>query len=252
MLQMLIGTNLPFMKHRRVAYAISGALVLATAVWLVVHRGPYLSVDFTGGSVLQIRTSQVLPADQLRTALDAGGFHGAELHKMTAEHAGEYIIRLKAQTGTDVFARMQQAIGQRFPGTTNTQRSDLGLTVRNPEPTPIPPPASAPNIDVLSVDENTVRIRLHDPANPTRRGKPAGVDGAAIFSFVGDDAPTAEATWRFEGNTTRTAINVTFPNTGAPGSKVWFTAFWFNERKQSGPAATPVGTNLPGGAAMAA
>jgi hypothetical protein len=28
---------------------------------------------------------------------------------------------------------------------------------------------------------------------------------------------------------------------------VWLTAFWFNGRKQSGPACAPVGTNLPGG-----
>ncbi len=37
-----------------------------------------------------------------------------------------------------------------------------------------------------------------------------------------------------------------------PGSKIWLTAFFFNPRAMSGPAATPVSTYLPGGAAMAA
>ena len=73
-----------------------------------------------------------------------------------------------------------------------------------------------------------------------------------MFSFVGEEAPTTGAGWNFEGNTTRTMVNVAFPATITPGSKVWFTAFWFNPRALSGPAATPVGTNLPGGAAMAA
>jgi hypothetical protein len=38
-----------------------------------------------------------------------------------------------------------------------------------------------------------------------------------------------------------------------PGAKVWFTAFWFNGRKQSGLACAPVGTNIQfGGLSQAA
>jgi preprotein translocase subunit SecF len=93
MLQMLIGTNVPFMKFRRYTYFFSGALALATAIWLVVHGGPRYSVDFTGGLLLQIRTSQVLHPDQIRQALDAGGIHGVELQQMTGENRNEYLIR---------------------------------------------------------------------------------------------------------------------------------------------------------------
>jgi hypothetical protein len=131
-------------------------------------------------------------------------------------------------------------------------RSDLGLTVKDVEPTPIPPPAFAPSIIIESTTGNVVRIRMMDPANPTRRGKPDGVDGIAVFSFVGAAAPAEEGDWKFEGNTTRTTSDVMFPAATPAGSKVWFTAFYFNARKQSGPAATPAGTNIPGGSAMAA
>ena len=48
MLQMLIGTNIPFMRYRRWAYLFSAVLIVSTIVWLVVHGGPYYSVDFTG------------------------------------------------------------------------------------------------------------------------------------------------------------------------------------------------------------
>lgn len=135
---------------------------------------------------------------------------------------------------------------------TNQQRYDLGLTVRITEPSPIPPPGATPGLDVVSVSGNTVRIRLHDTTSPTRRGRPFGVDGAAVFSFVGAVPPGDVDGWKFEGNTTRTTVTVTFPSDVAPGAKVWLTAFWFNPRAQSGPACAPVGTNLPGGAAMAA
>ena len=148
-------------------------------------------------------------------------------------------------------ARQLAGIIQKCPTVTNTQRSQLGLTVKA-SPSPIPPPSDAPGLDIVSTTGNTVRLRLHDSTNSTRRGKPAGVTGAAVFSFVGAAAPTDQSGWTFQGNTSRTVTDVTFPGSTAPGAKVWFTAFWFNQKKQSGPACAPVGTNIPGGSAMAA
>jgi len=47
MMQILHDTNIPFMKYRKWMYLFSGLVVLATVGWLVVHRGPRYSVDFT-------------------------------------------------------------------------------------------------------------------------------------------------------------------------------------------------------------
>jgi hypothetical protein len=143
--------------------------------------------------------------------------------------------------------RQLAGIVQRFPGTTNFMRADLGLPLRNGEPTPIPPPSAAPLIEVKSVSGRTAKIRLIDTFNPTRRGKPAGVSGAAVFSFVGASAPAELADWKFEGNTGRTTFNVLFPASVVAGATVWITAFWFNPRKQAGPVADAQSANLPGG-----
>jgi hypothetical protein len=148
-------------------------------------------------------------------------------------------------------ARMLARIIQAAPSVTNTQKSDLGLTVHSVH-APIPAPAHAPGLVIEGVSGNTVRIRLIDIENPMRRGKPDGVESAGIFSFVGAAAPTEESAWNYEGNATRTVINVVFPPATAPGAKVWFTAYWINPRAQKGPSAIPVGTNIAGGAAMAA
>jgi len=124
MFQMLIGTDIPFMKYRRIAYFFSGALILATLVYLLVNGGPPLSVDFTGGSLLQIRTSRVLTADQVRGSVDAAGFHGSELQQMTGANHDEYLIRLKAEPkkpgelAPDAFTLIKNAIASHFPGTT--------------------------------------------------------------------------------------------------------------------------------------
>jgi hypothetical protein len=129
---------------------------------------------------------------------------------------------------------------------TNAQKISLGLNVRS-SPSPIPVPSTWPAMEITSVSAWTVKIKLHDSASGKKRGKPPGVSGASVFSFVGTDAPTDIGAWKFEGNTGRTVIDVAFANTIAAGAKVWLTAFWFNGRKQSGPACAPVATNLQGG-----
>ncbi len=117
MIQMLVGTNIPFMKYRRYTYIFSSALILATLVWLVMNGGPHYSVDFTGGTLLQVRLSQVQPADHVRAALDAGGLRGFELQQMTAESNSEYILRLPPnENRVDPFPIVKAAIEKSYPG----------------------------------------------------------------------------------------------------------------------------------------
>jgi preprotein translocase SecF subunit len=118
MLQFLIGTRIPFMKYRRFAYLISGALVLATGIWLVVNGGPRYSVDFTGGTLIQIRTGQVVAADRLRHALDAAGLRGVELQQMTGEFRNEYMLRMKAGAERDPYPAVEAAIRTAMPEVT--------------------------------------------------------------------------------------------------------------------------------------
>ena len=122
MFQLLIGTNIPFMRYRRVAYFFSGALIVATIVWLVVHGGPRYGVDFTGGTLLQIRTSRVLPADQVRKALDAAGFRGIELQQMAGDNRDEYLLRMQGEASRDPFDGIQRAIQAEAPGVTVERR----------------------------------------------------------------------------------------------------------------------------------
>jgi hypothetical protein len=131
----------------------------------------------------------------------------------------------------------------------DSQLTALGLLPR-PTYSPVPAPAEAPEIDIVSVSGNTVRIRLHRESGP-KRGKLPGTKGAQVYSFVGTTPPTVETDWKFEGNTSKTVLDVTFAS-AAPGAQVWFTAVWFNERMETGPAADKVTTNIAGGSAMAA
>jgi hypothetical protein len=129
---------------------------------------------------------------------------------------------------------------------TDAQKVELGIPPRS-SPTTIGVPASAPVLEVILVMAWMARIRLR-AASGASRGKLPGTAGASVFSFVGAEPPTDIASWKFEGSVGRVnKIDVSFDSELPAGTKVWLTAFWFNGRKQSGPACAPVSVNLPGG-----
>lgn len=112
MLQLLVGTDIPFMKFRRMAYIFSG-LILAVTLIFFFTTGPRYSVDFTGGTLLQVRTSQPVHPDQLRKALEDAGLQ-AELQQLTGDSENEYLVRFR--TEGDPVALVQAAVAKGLPG----------------------------------------------------------------------------------------------------------------------------------------
>jgi preprotein translocase SecF subunit len=123
MLQILHGTNIPFMKYRRMAYFFSGLLLLATLGWLFT-KGPRYSVDFTGGTLIQFETVPALHSDVVRAAMDAAGFHGVELQQTTQRRANgttqnAILVRVQSDTteARTAAEQMSAAIEKQAPGT---------------------------------------------------------------------------------------------------------------------------------------
>jgi hypothetical protein len=144
-----------------------------------------------------------------------------------------------------ISSRQSISIIEGQPTLSDEQRLNLGIRVPK-TPTPIPAPTAAPNLDIVSVKGRTVALRLHGE-DPSRRGNPAGVAGANLYSFVGPTPPDAIADWTFQGGVTRTTAQLTFSTALEPGTTVWLTACWTNPRDQTGPTATP--TSVTFGAA---
>src|SRR5690349_21494 len=115
MIQILHDTNFHFMKYRRYFYAFSAAVMLATLGWLIVHGGPRYSVDFTGGTLLQVKTAKVVPADHLRHAFDQAGYKGSEIQ--ASGDGTEFLVRLRSQDPKrDPFIEMKKQLDQMEPG----------------------------------------------------------------------------------------------------------------------------------------
>ena len=143
-------------------------------------------------------------------------------------------------------------IVQATPNMPSNRITELGLTVRDTEPSPIAPPTVAPEIDFPPTTNRIIKIRIHNEQTLSKR-KPDGVRGVTLFSFVGENAPADLNDWKFEFNSTKLSFEIDPPVTVQAGTKVWFTAQWFNPRMEVGPATTPVSTVVQyGGLAQAA
>jgi len=136
---------------------------------------------------------------------------------------------------------------QAWPAMTNDKRVALGITVPDVDPTPVPVPEFAPQLDVVGVSGRTFSLRLRDSVTGERK-KPEGVQGATVVSYVGETIPADMRQWHFEGITTRTNVDVEFGATVPMGAKVWLAAFWYNRRAESGPACAPLSAHVGFGA----
>jgi len=83
--------NIRFMALRRWWYVLS-ALVVAGSIALVLLRGLNLTVDFTGGLVLELGFSKPVELEDVRAALAAGGV--ADFQVRTFGTASEVEVRL--------------------------------------------------------------------------------------------------------------------------------------------------------------
>ncbi|MBI5836415.1 MAG: protein translocase subunit SecF [Candidatus Eisenbacteria bacterium] len=115
MLQIFHNTNFDFMGRRKFAYLFSATLIVLSTVSLVLHGGPRLGIDFTGGTLMQVRFAQTAPMSDIRSAVDEAGFTGTELQAIN--NTNDIMIRIhQREAGADPFGRVNLALQKKFPG----------------------------------------------------------------------------------------------------------------------------------------
>lgn len=91
-----IRKDIPFMRYALIFNAISFA-TFVLAVFFLFSRGLHLSVEFTGGTVMEVSYTQAADVGQVRNTVAALGF--ADVQVQTFGTASDVIIRLPAQEG---------------------------------------------------------------------------------------------------------------------------------------------------------
>jgi len=86
-----IKKDIPFMRHALIFNVIS-ALTFVAAVFFLLHRGLHLSVEFTGGTVMEVSYSKAADVDSVRKTVESLGF--VDVPVQTFGKAQDVVIRL--------------------------------------------------------------------------------------------------------------------------------------------------------------
>ena len=114
-MRFLKETNIDFLSMRRFGFVISGSFILAGIVSLLLQGGPRLSIDFTGGTLAQIRFEEAPDIAKVRSALESLDVGIGEVQ--TFGTPNEILIRLQlSQNAENLTSELKAALQAQFPG----------------------------------------------------------------------------------------------------------------------------------------
>jgi preprotein translocase subunit SecF len=136
MIRLFANASYDFIKWRRVAFSLTGGIMLIGAVFLAT-RGLNYSIEFTGGTSVQFEVAHKVETGNIRTALDQVGLRGADIYNFGSDTSYQVRARLgkdatEGDAGTQAVAdsvarALDQSVG---PGQYHiAQRQSVGPKV---------------------------------------------------------------------------------------------------------------------------
>ncbi len=118
-----IRRDIPFMKNALIFNVIS-FLTFAAAVFFLLHRGLHLSVEFTGGTVMEVGYSQAVEVEKIRTTVAGLGFSDVQVQNFGTSR--DVMIRLPAQKGVSSAQQSEKVLAA-------LKAQDPGVNLRKTE-----------------------------------------------------------------------------------------------------------------------
>ncbi|TXH89718.1 MAG: protein translocase subunit SecF [Rhodoferax sp.] len=104
-----IRRDIPFMRHALVFNAISLVTFLA-AVFFLFSRGLHLSVEFTGGTLMEVSYSQAADLGSIRTSVGKLGFNDVQVQNFGT--AQDVLIRMPVQKGSNPSQQSERVMAE--------------------------------------------------------------------------------------------------------------------------------------------
>lgn len=103
-----IKNDIPFMRHALALNAVSAALFIA-AVFFLVTKGLHLSIEFTGGTVMEVTYSKPADLPKIRSSIAELGFTDTQVQSFGT--AQDVLIRMPMQKGVTSAQQSEQVMG---------------------------------------------------------------------------------------------------------------------------------------------
>ena len=132
MLRILHGTSIDFIRLWRVTTAVTLAFIVP-GILLVAVKGYNYSIEFLGGTAMQVSFKTAPDPEELRSLIDGAGIHGEEISQFGSDTT--YLIRVQdpnlvaeQSRGAETVAdRIASALGQHYgAGAYQVVRTEAG------------------------------------------------------------------------------------------------------------------------------
>lgn len=124
-----IKKDIPFMRHALIFNVIS-ALTFVAAVFFLLHKGLHFSVEFTGGTVMEVTYPKAADVDGIRRTVESLGYIDAPVQ--TFGKAQDVVIRLplaKGVTAADQAEKVMKALQAKDPEVKQQRVEQVGAQV---------------------------------------------------------------------------------------------------------------------------
>ena len=104
-MQLLNNTNIDFISKTKITFFISLVIILLGISSLIIKKGPNLSIDFVGGTVIQVATSKEININELRNLVSKTILKKSEVTEITGLNINQQFrikTNLKIENTTEI------------------------------------------------------------------------------------------------------------------------------------------------------
>ncbi len=114
-----INKDIPFMRHA-LWFNVASLVMFVLAVFFLFHRGLHLSIEFTGGTVMEVSYSQAADVDTIRKTVESLGYADNQVQSFGT--ARDVMVRLPARKNIS-----SEQISQNVMNALKAQNPDVKL-----------------------------------------------------------------------------------------------------------------------------
>jgi preprotein translocase subunit SecF len=105
------NTNIDFLGKRKIGFIFSSALIIVGIISIFGHGGLHYNIDFTGGTLVQLKFENDVKIEDIRQALTSQGYGDAEIKHFG--EANEIVIRTGVEQSAEELSNSFEPIIQR-------------------------------------------------------------------------------------------------------------------------------------------
>jgi len=104
--------NINFVGKRKIAFALSLAMILISIASLLIHKGPRYGIDFAGGTLIQVKFNGPTSIIKIKSGLVALDLKGSSVQEFGETDENEYLIRTdrSIMTSEEFSLKVQQVL----------------------------------------------------------------------------------------------------------------------------------------------